>query len=154
PSEDWGKLERVVKDFERAWLAAVRPTLEDYLAAAGPNATLALVELIHVDLEYRLRAGEEARVETYLSDYPDLARDRAAVLDLLAAEYRLRRRREPDLPTQEYLGRFPQYGEALLSRLRGPDDEPTGPNPSTGPTLEPEGGHPFRTAACVPQHGD
>ena len=32
-----------------------------------------LVELVHVELELRLKAGEPARVEEYLRRYPELA---------------------------------------------------------------------------------
>ena len=45
------------------------------------------MELVHVDLEFRLKAGEAARVESYLDRYPHLTQDSATVLDLLEAEY-------------------------------------------------------------------
>src|SRR5262249_46356935 len=41
-------------------------------------------------------------------------------LGLIAAEYNLRRRREPGLDLEEYLQRFPQFRADLPERLPGP----------------------------------
>jgi WD40 repeat protein len=73
----------------------------------------ALVHLVHIDLERRLKAGEAARVEDYLERYPELAHDPAVMLDLVAAEYRQRRRREPRVTATDYLERFPQLAPQL-----------------------------------------
>jgi serine/threonine-protein kinase len=122
PREAWARLERVLERFEDAWRRGERPDLDGYLAEAGAGEQRALlVELIHTDLHYRLEAGQPARVEDYLTRYPDLAEDRQALLDLITAEYQLRRPREPDLTTREYRRRFPQHAEAIRTRL-----EPTG----------------------------
>src|SRR5207253_810648 len=72
-----------------------------------------LINLVHVDLERRLSAGEATRVETYLQQYPELAGDATAVAGLLAAEYELRRGRDPEVTPDEYFRRFPRYGEQL-----------------------------------------
>ena len=34
-----------------------------------------LVELVHIDLECRLKTGEPARVESYLERFPELSQD-------------------------------------------------------------------------------
>jgi serine/threonine protein kinase len=103
-----------------------------------------LVELVHADLECRLRAGEPARVEDYLQRYSDLNDDLATILDLIVAEHARRRRREPDLNVAEYLGRFPHFAEELRRRLPvspGPTGEtPTHPAPPPG---EPAGPAPL-----------
>src|SRR5262249_5852753 len=78
-----------------------------------------LVELVHIDLELRLKAGESARVEEYLARFPELAGDRAVTLDLIAAEHGLRRRQEPAFALDEYLARFPQHRAELAERLAG-----------------------------------
>src|SRR5688500_14163695 len=106
-SEAEERLEKIVEQFEAAWQTGHRPKIEDYLpldAARRPT----LIELIHVDLERRLKNGENARVEQYLGHYPELAPDDEAVLDLLAAEIELRRRWEPALTPQDYEQRFPR----------------------------------------------
>src|SRR5437763_1150746 len=79
-----------------AWQGRARPEILAYLPA-GAGRTRLLAELVHIDLEYRLRAGEAARVEEYLARYPELTNDRAGMLELIASEHEFRRRREPDL---------------------------------------------------------
>jgi predicted ATPase len=118
-SDEWSALKDAVRRFEDAWRQGPRPRIEDFLPADARQPQPLLVELIHLDVELRLKAGESARVEEYLARYPDLAGDRAAALDLIAAEYQLRRRGEPDLTFSEYLQRFPQYREELARRLPG-----------------------------------
>src|SRR5437588_1256624 len=109
---DWDEFEDVIRRFEVAWQGRAQPEILAYLPA-GPGRARLLTELVHVDLEYRLRAGEAARVEDYLARHPELADDRAALLDLIAAEHELRRPREPDLALGEFLGRFPEYRAEL-----------------------------------------
>jgi WD40 repeat protein/serine/threonine protein kinase len=108
-------LERAVDRFEEAWQRGERPALADYLPADGADRTAVLIELVHVDLERRLKAGDAVRVEAYLERYPEL-NHRRIVLDLLAAEYRLRRRRDRTVTLDEYGQRFPGY-EADLTLL-------------------------------------
>jgi tRNA A-37 threonylcarbamoyl transferase component Bud32 len=112
------QLEQAVAAFEDAWRRGQRPAIDDHLKGAGAKRRLVLVELVHADLEYRLRAGEAARVEEYLERYPELVSEVEMVLDLIAAEYRLRRRAEPGLEPEEYGRRFPQYAAELAGRLR------------------------------------
>jgi WD40 repeat protein len=119
PSEAWARLEPVLERFEEAWRRGERPALDDYLAAAAPEERHALlIELVHEDLDYRLKAGEAARVETYLVRYPGLAADGTAVLALIAAEYELRRRGEGGVKFEDYQHRFPQHAEDLLQCLQ------------------------------------
>src|SRR6516162_7969746 len=106
----------LVVRFEDAWQRGQRPAIADYLPADGPERRAALIELVHVDLERRLKAGESVRVEAYLSFYPELADDPVLVVDLLAAEWTLRRRQEPQLSLDEYRRRFLQHGAALEER--------------------------------------
>ena len=117
PSADWSELARVVRAFEGAWERGERPTIDAFLPTAGADRDAALVELVHADLECRIKAGEEVRVETYLQHYPALANDGAAVLELIAAEYRLRCRREVDLTLSDYYHRFPHLGPQLPTAL-------------------------------------
>src|SRR3954466_9332179 len=104
----WDEFEDVIRRFEVAWQGQARPEIIAYLPT-GAGRTRLLTELVHVDLEYRLRAGEPARVEEYLTRYPVLFDDRAVVLDLISAEHEFRRRREPGLALGEFYLRFPDY---------------------------------------------
>src|SRR4051794_21623912 len=102
----WDDFEDVIRSFKDAWQGPARPEIHAYLPA-GDGHTRLLTELVHVDLEYRLRAGEPARVEEYLARNPVLSDDRAVVLDLIFAEREFRRRREPGLAPSEFFRRFP-----------------------------------------------
>src|SRR4051812_20067272 len=83
-------LSAVVERFEDAWQEVPpEPDLDAFLPP-GELRNRALLELVHVDLEYRLKSGQEARVEDYLGRYRELAEDTAVVLELIAAEYALR----------------------------------------------------------------
>src|SRR5207248_3546425 len=78
----WARCEGLIKAFEEAWRRGPAPGLGDYLRADGPVRRALLLELAHVDLEFRLKTGEPARVEAYLGAYPELAADRRAALEL------------------------------------------------------------------------
>ena len=113
------RFEELIESFELAWRAGSLPRIDDYLHGEGSEQDALLLELIHVDLEFRLKAGEAARVESYFARYPRLAHDRAAVLDLLKTEYELRQRRAANVDLDEYARRFPAYFADLRRRLAG-----------------------------------
>src|SRR5215211_3293246 len=112
----WGEFEDVIRRFEDAWQGRARPEIVAYLPT-GPGRARLLAELVHVDLEYRLRAGEAARVEEYLARYPELTDDRVVMLELIAAEHELRRRRDPGLALSEFSRRFPEYRAELPGQI-------------------------------------
>jgi serine/threonine protein kinase len=103
--------------FEDAWQSGQPPQIDGYLPPEGPDRRIVLVALVHVDLERRLKAGEEARVQHHLERYPELAADKAVVLKWIVAEFALRQQKQPDLSPEDYLQRFPSLGKALLAQL-------------------------------------
>jgi serine/threonine protein kinase/tetratricopeptide (TPR) repeat protein len=132
--------EHLIQCFEEAWAQGRRPHIDDYLPADDEERMAALVELVHVDLELTLKAGKATRVESYLTNYPELADQPAVVLDLIAAEWELRRRTDPDLTADEYLRRFPRYQDELENCLQDPvllDNGATGHLPQVTTVLEP-----------------
>src|SRR3954452_969558 len=134
PARD--EFEDVIRRFEVAWQGRTRPEIVASLRP-GAGRTRLLTELVHVDFEYRLRAGEPARVEEYLARYPALSDDRAVVLDLISAEHEFRRRREPGLAPGEFFLRFPGYRadlEGLIHRatFEGRDVAPLPTNRQAG----------------------
>jgi predicted ATPase len=133
PDDDWPTLKDAVRRFDDAWRQGPRPKIDDHLPADGPRRARLLLELVHIDLELRIKAGEAARVEEYLERFPELADDRAAVLDLIATEHELRRRGAPDVGLDEYLKRFPAYRADLPGHFAGPTaaDRET-PHPRAG----------------------
>lgn len=140
-TEAFQRQARVVKAFEDAWQRGERPAIDDYLgspicpearrvgaeATATANQTegrLLLAELVQVDLERRWGQGERVFVEQYWQRYPELTTDSRIALDLIAAEYELRRGRERNINRDEYGRRFPTF-RAQLKAVFGPDDENT-----------------------------
>jgi serine/threonine-protein kinase len=106
-------VDRWVGPFEKAWREGKRPNLEDFLPPEASLRGPVLLELVHIDLEFRLEDGEEIRIETYLKRYPQLAGDRDTVLGLIAAEFEQRQRLAG--PTvEEYLQRFPEHRADLV----------------------------------------
>jgi tRNA A-37 threonylcarbamoyl transferase component Bud32 len=126
-------VEHIADRFESAYETGHWPTINDYLPAGGPERLAVLVPLVHIDLERRLKAGEAARVQTYLERFPELAEDPAVVLDLLVAEYRQRRRREPDAAPDDYLTRFPKLAAQLRPRLEALGGAEPTPRADPGP---------------------
>lgn len=93
--------------FEAALRAGTASSLEQWLPGEEGPRSAALVELVRLDLEYRLRRGDSAKVEDYLSRFPELHANPVGLLRVLNMEWKLRRIREPDLSQQEYRQRFP-----------------------------------------------
>jgi eukaryotic-like serine/threonine-protein kinase len=136
-TEDWVALKDAVERFEHAWHQESRPEIDGYLPIGAPLHSRVLIELVHIDLELRLKGGEAARVEEYLARYPELAADRPVALGLIAAEHEQRRRREPGLGLNEYLQRFPQYRVELSEQFtRVAIDGRYAPLQATGPLEE------------------
>jgi predicted ATPase/tRNA A-37 threonylcarbamoyl transferase component Bud32 len=117
-SPSWSFCEARLQAFEHAWTQGKAPAIADYLIARGSARQALLLELVHVDLEFRLKAGEIARVERYFEAFPELRHDHSAAQDLIEAEYALRRRAGA-VSVDEYCVRFPDHREHLTQRLAG-----------------------------------
>jgi hypothetical protein len=119
PSEtQWSECESVIRRFEDAWRGPERPDPASFLTPDSPHQTELLVELVHADLEFRLRAGEDARAEDYLLRFPALT-EQSVKLDLIGAEFVLRSRYRPPVWPEEYWLRFPEHLVDLLSLFPG-----------------------------------
>jgi hypothetical protein len=97
-----------VERFEAAWQQGHLPAIQDFLPAEfdGLYRDL-LIDLVQVDLERRLNTDRPVRIEDYMVRFPELAQDRVRLLDLIMAEYEVRRRGNPALHPGEYGQRFP-----------------------------------------------
>jgi hypothetical protein len=103
----WREREAIIARFEEAWSHGPSLSLRDFLPGDGALRAPVLVELVHIDLERRLKAGERVRIEAYLQDFPELTADRTIVLDLIRTEFLLRGRQGP-CALEEYQQRFPE----------------------------------------------
>ncbi len=114
---DLGKIERLIDQFEEAHRQGLQPSIFAFLNVDEAERKVLLTELVHIDLEIRLKRGEPVLVESYLKQFPELESDQNRLIELLATEYRLRRIQQPSLMVSEYLGRFPQLADMLERRL-------------------------------------
>jgi WD40 repeat protein len=113
----WVRFEDVIHRFEEAWRRGERPDIDSFLTDHNAVDRRVLLELVHVDLEFRLRADEEARAEEYLTKYPQLSDDKRTAVDLITAEYALRRRWRSGANRDDFLKRFPDLALELSDRL-------------------------------------
>ncbi len=150
----WQRRLDALEAFEQAFQRGERPAIGHFLAVAPDEAErrALLVDLVHADLELRMKAGERVAVEAYLDRFPELRDDPAPALDLIEAEYRLRLRTEPALSVEEYLRRFPQWHSQLDERF---------PRPTVAEAPGRESPPPFATTSataeqsstdCAPRH--
>src|SRR5262249_13050680 len=83
PSAEWDELQDAVEQFESAWHSGAPPAIEDYLPRDPARRLAVLVELVHTDLELRLKARLPVRVEEYLERFPELDQAPKQVIDLV-----------------------------------------------------------------------
>jgi tetratricopeptide (TPR) repeat protein len=135
-SNEWTTLEQILSRFEDERKRGLQPAVEDFLPAGEGLRHRALFELVFTDLEYRLRDGEQVRVEHYLHRFPELKSDPASELELIRAELIDRGRREPDLTLDEFLARFPEHDAKLRATWKWLNQVSHGAEP---PALSPLG---------------
>ena len=116
--QDWQQQEDLIAQFEAAFQQGKFPQIEKYICQEEANQFTLLIELVHIDLEQRLKARESVRVEEYLTRFPVFLENPESLRELIAAEYifRLRTQFPPDL--MEYTKRFPQLSKSLISHLQ------------------------------------
>ena len=85
----WQRRLNVLESFEQAFQRGERPNIENYLVGAQDDTERRglLVDLVHADLELRMKAGEAVPAEVYLERYPEL-RDAGGEFVAQFGEYR------------------------------------------------------------------
>src|SRR5438105_2274739 len=86
--QTWRYREEILGRFEAAWRSGPRPRIEEFIPAPPGSNLHLLIEIIHLDVEYRLRAGETVATNEYAVRFPDLAHEPAALLSLARAAER------------------------------------------------------------------
>jgi hypothetical protein len=110
-------LEDHLDAFDAAWQQPVPPRPEDFLPPrSDPVYHEVLVGLVSIDLERRIKAREQVRVEDYLRRFPEL-REGDTLLELVLLERDLRRRHDPACNLAEYPARFPELAAQLETPL-------------------------------------
>ena len=120
-ADDAAAVAEIGECFEKAWRPDQPPApFGPYLPPPGSALRPAILcDLCIRDLDLRFLHGLTVRVEDYLERYPELQDDRAALLDLVQAEYDQRRHREPGPDFEEYRRRFPTLADDLSGRPAG-----------------------------------
>ena len=113
PDAEWDRHEEIIAQFEAAWRRGDRPKIGHFLPDDDPRRQDLLVELVHADLEFRIKRGDSSRVEDYLRRYPSLAHANQTVLELIQTELSIRRQKEPGLRIDGYWRRFPELRTEL-----------------------------------------
>ena len=76
PQPLWLRTEAIIGRFEAAWTQGPPGDIAAFLPDDSAERGRLLIELVHIDLENRLKAGEAVRVERYLELHPELAQER------------------------------------------------------------------------------
>ena len=114
---DWQDHEALFARFEREYRAGKRPEIIKYLEQAGADRVVCLRELVKLDIEYQWKLGQEAIVEDYFEQFPELATASQAIDDLVEEEL-IVRQRLGKLPTRSELRRrFPEDSARLVAML-------------------------------------
>lgn len=111
--ESWRTLNKTVRRLESAWQAG-RPELGEFIPDdSGPLRTSTLIQLIKVDQELSWESGERRVLESYLSDWPELAADTDALTELLEAECLNRALADAPPDGAELKDRFPEIADRI-----------------------------------------
>jgi len=129
-----------VSDFTAAWEAGRRPVVLDYLETrTGAERAELAADLIRIDLEHRLRLGEEVHVDKYLRDIPELRDAEVELVALLIDEHALRTEAGQIVTFDEYARRFPEHVDTLRNELGLTDNRTRSPAAVEDATSEPGG---------------
>ncbi len=90
---------------------SARQLLTGDLQRAGELTPPQLAEAIWQDMEERAEANQGIAAEEYLERFPTIRSEPAAAVDVIYAEFILRRRRGERPAPSDYLDRFPRYAE-------------------------------------------
>ena len=89
-SVQWTELQKVVRSFRESLAHGEPMAIEEFLRVARPAIRDCLmIELIHEEIEYSLKAGRYVSVGSYLDRFPGLAEDSRTVVELEEAAERI-----------------------------------------------------------------
>ena len=87
----WEGIQDVVRSFRQALRHGEHPAIEAYTPEDGDHREEVLVELIHEEMEFRIKAGVPADLASYLGRFPEIADDLRTLAALVVAEAELKR---------------------------------------------------------------
>jgi serine/threonine protein kinase len=121
------------------WQLGQRPDVRQFLADAGPLSLAHVAAVLRADQQQRWLTGERLPAEHYLAEYPALAQDAEAGLELVYAEFLLREQQGEAPSVEEFVRRFPTYAARLRQQIELHDalDSRTSETPETGSKTSP-----------------
>jgi len=97
--------------FEEALKAGEWPPLDAWLNEAGTASRVALPDLIDLDLDYRIRAGETITAADYFVRFPELLKHPNIAVRLVATEFRATKTLKAQLPEADFRCRYRDRAE-------------------------------------------
>jgi len=114
--DDRQVLESWLVEFDQGWDEGLLANRIDQIPPGSSWRLPALVEMVKIDLERQWRRGRQISLESYLGEFPELGSPGDVSVDLIQAEYEVRRQFGAPVTLEDYIRRFPhQAGE--LGRL-------------------------------------
>lgn len=132
----WQKLSDAIAKLESAWKDSTPHNLRPFVPDCDdPVRQLIIVELIKVDQELGLQQGRQRMLESYLEEWPELAADDEAMVQLVTAEYINQANAGQSLNLASLRQRFPQLAGCIdlewLAAQTSPDHAVVVPQPSS-----------------------
>ncbi len=109
--------ENAIANFEREFANGHAPLIERYVDTTDVNSQELFAELLHTELELKIRDGQSARVEAYAERFPQIRTQSKLYQELIYTEFRIRQLYEPGLSLEEYQKRFPDEFPGLVSQF-------------------------------------
>lgn len=118
PSVDRSRaLEQTLARFEAALRLGQSPRIEEFLPTEPTERRLALIELVHTELEHRLKTGQRRLIGGYLQRFAELGANPDTVAELIVAEYRVVRRLDAAVRAEDYLSAYPAHADRVRSLM-------------------------------------
>ena len=119
PDETVRGLESLLDRFDALWQEGTPPPISQFAPVAHPQRNRLLLELSLIDLEYRIKADEEVRVEDYTRAFPVFSTRSEMLIELIVCEFQQRLKADSEPELSEFVARFPDAGPQLMERLDG-----------------------------------
>ncbi|MCE9530429.1 MAG: protein kinase [Planctomycetes bacterium] len=143
---DWKLLEERADRFAEALKKGMAADWQTFLQDLSPEMrTAVLREMVKIDLDHRVMAGQKPLLEEYIARFPEIGDASSLPVDLICEEFRIRHKRGQNPDLDSYQSRFPkQYAEVykLLEREHPMTMDTTG------------GGHSMRMDTIVSSPSD
>ena len=136
-AEQRRQLESLLLEFEKEWNEQRLGAQLKKVPPSSPLRRPALIELIKIDFERRWQAGRKVLIDGYLKPLPELGTLESLPVDLILAEYQVRRQFGAPTDLAQYGKRFPKQIDELRQRLEQCDSDDKRVAPQGGQALRP-----------------